>query len=367
MYKKTLGYYGALRNRARMLPRYSSGLSVPLSAGIRRGVRNMQRQGRSMTLSRRRYRPRGSTGVTTQHDSKFIYAKRNMPRRKKRVWKRFMKKVHAISEKELGTRSVVFNTSQSSTITNDTLQVLQAITLYGNSSTASYNNDLRNIGNLENTGNPTATDDATIDDTTKFLFQSGVLDITIANRSVKNVDVGGNTVEEAASEAKLEVDLYEIIVRKNARDATGNFNSLLSLIQDGELAKTIAGAATLGGQGMDLDLRGVTPFDLPMSLSRFGIKILKKTKYFIPNGDTVTYQMRDPGRHVFARRELTQGEGFNYPGVTRCVLLVGKLIPGLTVGSLPGYYKARITTGMTRKYMYKVEGINETRDAYFPL
>jgi len=364
MYKKTLGYYNGLRSRTRMLPRFSSGLSSPLSFGIRRGIRNMQRSGRSMTLTRRRNRVRGSTGITTQHDAKFIYAKRNMPPRKKRVWKRFVKKVNAISEKELGTRTVVFNTTTSSSITNNTLQVLAHKTLYGNASTNSWNNDLRQIGNLENTGNPTAADDATIDDTTKFIFQSGVLDMTICNRSTKRDSL---LVESPASEAKLEVDLYELTVRKSARDATGNFNSIQSLIQDGELAQTIAGTVGAGGQGMDLDLRGVTPFDLPMALGRYGIKILKKTKYFIPNGDTVTYQIRDPGRHVFQRRELTQAEGFNKPGVTRCVLMIGKLIPGLLVGTLPDTYQARITTGITRKYMYKVEGINESRDAYLAL
>ena len=30
------------------------------------------------------------------------------------------------------------------------------------------------------------------------------------------------------------------------------------------------------------------------SLSRWGIKIWKKTKYLIPNGDVITYQMRNP-------------------------------------------------------------------------
>lgn len=362
MYKKTLGYYNGLRNRARMLPRFSNALSVPLSVGLRRGVRNMQRQGRSMTLTRRRNRARGSTGITTQHDAKFIYAKRNMPPRKKRIWRKFVKKVNAVSEKELGTRTVVFNHQTTSTVTNNTLQALSQKTLYGNSSTNSWNNDLKQIGNLENVGNPTAADDATIDDTTKFIFQSGVLDITMCNRSTRRDDM---LVESPASEAKLEVDLYELTVRKSARDATGNFNNIISLIQDGELAQTIAGTTAAGGQGMDLDLRGVTPFDLPMSLGRYGIKILKKTKYFIPNGDTVTYQIRDPGRHVFTRRELTQAEGFNKPGVTRVVLLIAKMIPGLLVGTAAGTYQCRITCGFTRKYMYKIEGINETRDAYF--
>ena len=70
------------------------------------------RMARSRTRVTNRTRTQGNVsgiGVTTQRDSRFVYAKRRMPRYRRNRWKRFGRKVNAIAEKELGSRTVVRN------------------------------------------------------------------------------------------------------------------------------------------------------------------------------------------------------------------------------------------------------------------
>lgn len=300
---------------------------------------------------------RTGQGVTTQRDSRLIYRKKSMPFRRKRRWKRFVKKIHAVSEKELGSRTVVFNSLVTTTNNVSGDQGYNDYAIYGQSSTNGWLNDLAQIATVENTGNPTQAAGATIWTTTKIMFQSAILDLTIRNASTFND--GTSTLPNGA--AKLELDVYEITVSKDGRDSTGNYNRLSSILEEG-----FTRALTTGGAGNQLLLqrRGVTPFDSVHALSRFGIKIWRKTKYFIPNGDTITYQMRDPKRRVSTLQELAVEEGYNRPKWTRSLLVIFKLVPGLTVGTTANTYQEVINVGVTRKYLYKVEGLNDDRDRY---
>jgi len=132
------------------------------------------------------------------------------------------------------------------------------------------------------------------------------------------------------------------------------------------LAQNPVRTDAIGGAGTEvaLTLRGVTPFDLTYALSNFKIKILRKTKYTIAQGDQITYQMRDPGRHVKLQRELTSNEGPIYPGLTRIILVIGKLSPGIPVGPGDQTFQEVLDFGVTRKYFYKVENWTEDRTRY---
>ena len=164
--------------------------------------------------------------------------------------------------------------------------------LYGLSSTTSYYNDLRNISGFLAGGVDTPSTGLAIDASSKVFFESAILDLTLRNDSTKLV--GGNAVN--ATEAKLEVDLYEITMRHTAEE-TGSTYKDLSSIFDQNATRTFV----LGGAGTTLPItrtkRGCTPFDYSYSLSRFGVKIWKKTKFTINNGDQITYQLRDPKSH----------------------------------------------------------------------
>lgn len=298
-------------------------------------------------------------GVTGQYDRKQVYRKRFMPRRRKRIWRRFTRKVHAVSEKELGTRTVVFNTSVTGTNQTSGNHIWMNVALYGDTSTTSYLNDLNAMSALETQQNLNApTVDYNVDRTSHILFQSGILDLTVRNTST--VNSGG--VQTPDAQARLEVDVYEMTSKRQFVDSpTEVFTSIFDVFNDaaGDTF-TIPNAGT----GLTPNTRGVTPFDLPQALSRFGIRIWKKQKYLLNNGEAFTYQLRDPKRHSINHEKMVQTTGSNWPGLTRWLVIIAKLVPGSTVGSGAGQYTESLSLGITRKYMYKVEGINANGDAF---
>lgn len=330
-----------------------------------------QRLSRSRTLTQTRTRrfQKSGIGVTGQHDQRLVYKRRPMPKFKKRRWKAFKNKVAAVSEKDLGTRSVLFNRTVNYSTTNATRQLVGTFAVYGLESSESPLNDLYAIRNFENAlaGTPALGD--TVWPTTKFIFKSGIVDMTIRNSSVLQSAPGVYTTD---SRGKLELDVYELSMSKFAEtlDAGGatytnwdNLEQVLNAMVNEEYAITDTGVA---GAKINLINRGATPFDNTYALSRFGIKIWKKTKYTILAGDSITYQMRDPKRRVIDRKGLGGHGGFNMPGWTKFVVLVAKVIPGVPVGSAVGEFTQGFDVGVTRKYTYKIQGITDDRSIYFP-
>ena len=78
----------------------------------------------------------------------------------------------------------------------------------------------------------------------------------------------------------------------------------------------------------------------------------------------MTYQVRDAGRHVTTVGYLEDSLGPNKPGWTRHIFMIGKSVPGTNLGTGIDQQTELLTVGVTRKYMYKVEGLNESRDEY---
>lgn len=300
---------------------------------------------------------RSGQGVTVQHDARSIYRKKRAPRSVRKRWRRFCRKIHAVAEKDFGTRTVVFNKTQAFTNTSSSNHGLAYCSLYSLNGTGdSFMQDLYNMAVLENlNANPTAAAGITVNDSTKWLFQSGILDVTFRNSSTYN-QAG---VQVASADAKLEVDVYELLSNRDWTDQSGPFSDITSCFARGATQTLNLGGA---GTGVTLPARGVTPWDLPYALSYFRLKILKKTKYFVNNNDTFTYQIRDPKRRVIMQDRMDSSEGGNLVKWSRHLLVIFKLVPGLSVGAGVGQYTESLTVGMTRKYMYKIEGANEDRD-----
>lgn len=334
--------------------------------GSRRGFnafriasRARQKAARSYTMNkRRRTKPSTGLGVTSQYDARLIYRRKPMPSRKRRSWKKFISKVHAVDEKDLGTQQVVFNAPFTVTQNSGTgTQLWSTFGLYGLKSSASNFNDLSNVAGFIAGATGTVTTGLPVGDSSKVIFKSAVLDMTIRNACTNN--------GVADSAARLELDIYECTMRHTAEE-TGVSYGTPDTVFDTNSASTLP----IGGAGTTVEistaLRGTTPFDFSYALSRFGIRIEKKVKYTINNGDQITYQMRDPRRRSTTFKEIANQDGFNKPGWTRFVVLVGKLSPGLTVGAVgtPGTYQQVINVGCTRKYVFKIENYTEDRTAY---
>ncbi|WP_445772244.1 hypothetical protein [Rheinheimera sp.] len=297
-------------------------------------------------------------GVTNEHDRQRVYSKRRMPYRKKRRWRRFVRKINYIAEKELGTRTVVFNRTVTKANSSADQQLNFTVALYGNKSTLSDMNDINNISALENSSDPTAAEGISTDDTTKLFFQSGIFDMTIRNSSEVNLNTLAEPVWEEAPKATLEVDIYEIICSRLFKNSESDLYACFNMAMGD--TKDIANATA----GIQIQGRGCTPWDLPHALSYYGMKILKKTKYRISQGNTITYQMRDPRRHVTSIGYAKDALGVNRPGWTKFLFIIAKLIPGITQGPDTDEYRSKIDVGITRKYSYKLEGANMTRDSY---
>ena len=324
---------------------------------IARRTSNRFGRGRTRVLYKRKY-SKTTPGILggTNADNRLIYRKKSMPRKKKRRWRAFVKKINFIEEKELGTRTVLFNDQinvATGSVGSGTQGCLSLAQYPCSNDQKGWLNDLAAIGGLENTANPTSAAGGTINENSKIMFHSAVMDVTIRNVSTVN----NGTTDLAAPEAALELDVYEIIMRKETSDNANNFYSLSALLNTYDEPE-IGGTGT----GIAIQDRGATPFEFGSTIARWGLKILKKTKYFIPNGQTITFQNRDPKRRVCRYGDLTKTEGFNMPGWTRHYYLIWKLVPGLTQGTTATTYKASIAVGSTRKYMYKVEGFNEPRE-----
>lgn len=311
--------------------------------------------GRSLRVNRSRGMSRGYTGqgVTSQHDVSQIYKKKYMRKGKKRRWRKFVRRVHAVAEKDMGSRTVVFNTQVTLQTTQGNDQLCGTFALYSQSSNQAHLNDLANISGGENLGDPSAASGITLDKTTRIYFQSGVLDLTVRNTSFQN--------DATSVGAKMEVDVYEMYMSKPAMISNTGYGSLSDIFQ-----QAAADTKVLNNTGVACAVtrRGVTPFDITYALSRFGIKIVNKRKYFLESGGTFTYQSRDPRRHVVDIDDIKDQSGFNRPKLTRIVYMIARVVPGYTVGVGGGTFTEQLSVGVTRKYLYKFEGANEDRDFY---
>lgn len=326
--------------------------------------RSRRAGGRSQTMQRRtRTNTAGVLGGTNA-DMRSIYRRKRMPKSKRKRWVRFVKKVNAVADKDLGLRTVLFNDQM--TQTNSTAkQSTLTLALYAvRNASIGYLDDLKVIGGLENEANSTAVAGDTISANTKMLFQSAVMDITIRNTTdrLKTIDAGNPLLNtyEAAPDAAIELDIYEVYQREIASDSSSLFESLTAAFaayDDKEIGGT--------GTGIGIDDRGASPFEFGAQMGRHGIKILKKTKFFIPNGQTITWQVRDPKRRKMTYGELTRHESYNKPGWTKQFYLIYKLVPGIVQGPAIGDCRLRLSIGCTRKYSYKVEGFNEPRERLF--
>lgn len=336
------------RNRGTIAPYVRSGLQR-----ARQYMSSRQNQRRAGRRMRRGKGPSYSgQGITEQYDVANIYRKKSMPRYKKRRWRKFIKKVNAVSERDLGSRTVVFNDQLTQTANTANQQGVLTLALYPQKSSNNWLNDISAISAIENfEANPTTAAGITIEKSTKFLFQSGVLDLTVRNTSFQT--------DATSTGCKLELDVYEIYMSKDAIIGTSGQNNLSSVFAAADADTKVIGG---GANTITIQSRGVTPWDVTYALSRYGVKIQKKRKYFLEAGGTFTYQMRDPSRYVLDQNDMFDRAGCNRRKMTKFLYLFYKAVPGITVGTSAGEFQQQISVGVTRKYLYKIEGANDDRD-----
>lgn len=325
------------RSASRLLTQYGRAVRRALPAAAN-AITLVNEARRSYTRTRRGARGRYGAGVTNQYDRTNVYRKRRMPRFKRKRWTRFIRKVKAAENTTLGTRTRVFNSQITfNTVGSAAKQIFKSVALYP-CSLVGNNDDLLRI--ME--------DDGDIANTGKIQMISGVMDMTLVNISK---DAEGNDMG-------IELDVYMCTARKRLQytKASGltTFSTLEDALEDGQNTAGILGAARC--QTTD---RGATPFDMTAGLSAFGVKILSKKKYFLPKGNQMTYQIRDPKNYQIGKNDVRDIKGQNKPGVTKFLLLVAKGLPGAVDGQ---NYRCEIKIGLTRKYAYKINEEDEDKN-----
>ena len=303
------------------------------------------------TIYKRRFKKHGRYGIglTNQYDRARVYSKKRMPYRKRKRWGRFIKKVRAAENATLGTRTRVFNnrilidTPSLGTGPQPPLQLFRSVCLYSNKDSGSESTQLAQV---RNDLSKLLSDDTDVAQSGKVQMISGIFDMTLVNASL---DALGNPMG-------IELDVYVIIAKKRFewknQVGTATSGSVEGMLQDGsDVAGTLSGSSSINYSNI-----GATPFDFTTGLSNGRMKILKKTKYFLPSGNQMTYQMRDPKNRHISKDMVENIGGTNLPGVTKHLLLVAKGLPGAATdpgGSETNQYKVRLEVGCTRKYAYK--------------
>lgn len=289
-----------------------------------------KRAGRQRTQSKRS--SGNNTYVTKQHDTVRQYRYRRMPRYKRKRWLKKVKQNAAMDYALAGTRTAVYNGNLEQPIRETQQQGLLSVHLYGHNGDGAAVNGLNwEFGQSDidyligrDTNIFTAANKLS-----KFRFTSAVIDITARNSSTNNLS--------------LEVDMY--IIKYNSESDQKSFyrfhNDAVTRL------KSIAP----GDNPITLEKRGVTPFDIP-SLASMGMKVITKQKFFVPSGDTFTYQYRDPKNRPFGDGKRFDNDGFVLPYQTVTFLFVFKPV----VGGNPT--DAKLTIGATRTYRYGIIGQN---------
>lgn len=301
-----MSYKNSRRNRPR--PNYARGIATAARMGFRAY--------RSYTKTNTK---RGSSGVgvTSQHDAKTIYRKKRMPRRKRKAWGKFSKKVHAVLDKSTGTKTHLKNNVDALSAATGS-QVFATYNMYGMNGAdllgSRGNADLVAIfSNYINAD--------------KLILKSAVLDITIENT---------NSVEP------IEVDIYHVRYN-NEHEA----NTPLATFINGASNAVVPSGKT----AVSILDRGASPFDIPLALSIGRITIVKKTKVFLGVRNSTTYQIRDPRNRMVTKYDINnQTTGYNYvkPGMTQGIILIAKNTPGGAGAT------TFMSVGCTTKYSYGI-------------
>lgn len=263
--------------------------------------------------------------VTGQRDHTRQYRYKRMPRRKKKRWLRFKRKVNAAMDSSrnctiLRNKGVGFASPLSGNLLG--YAILNGV------------NGTDNVAETNGSGMDDIRDIANAFDSSGLKFQgrkwritSGVLDVTL--RNVGFVD--------------LEVDVYTIgYVRTCTNEQIGSNGVTFNTRDPIEIYNAIADS-TANASGMSAvtpGQRGWTPFNTPQA-ARW-IKVFKKDKFLLPAGNTVFLQ------HRYAKNfniNLTGMENYSALGRhTRGFFIVAKAVTG-ALGE-----EIEMSMGITRTY-----------------
>lgn len=258
---------------------------------------------RAYTKTRTTGASSNQVGTSYQNDSRMIYRKKRMPRRKRRRWVRALRRNVALQMPQQATRTWLFNNQEVLNLIGTGLGTPQSWGYFQINSWNGLANE-RDIRRIVQSwpGGDISTQNR------KFVIGAAVVDFT-GNFVSTNPVLG------------LELDLYAIDAGRKTTSVFSNFGSEMSDIQN-----DISG-------NMILDTRGATPFQFPSFGGAHRLKVMFKKRWQLSPGQVITYQYRDPRNRYINADELENDaaveghfeQGWRGSG-TKVFLLVAKVI-----------------------------------------
>jgi len=237
-----------------------------------------------------------------------------LPRFKRRVYKRFSRRVNHVIDKSLATQPILRNSALTGGWA-DGVQQTFGVTCYGWNGT----DDSLNAGTTDMKAIMTSVFPA--NEVGKIRFTNCHVDCTYQNTGTTN----------------SEVDVYEYYWR-----GPEEYSSITSAWDDAAAETPTVGV--VGVSALTRNSRGATPFEFPMLCRQ--LKIVKKTKYLVPVGQAFTYQMRERRNRYLTTNDVNEYISFGKKGWTKGLIFVSKS----TVGDTEGDGNCKI--GVTRTYRY---------------
>lgn len=297
--------------------------------------RNRQRN----NVSRRSKAPKETAFLTYDNDFKTDYRYKRMPRRKRRAWKKFSKKVNAVINKSQGLKKHLYEHVSLDSATIGTTYYGSAMLYTPDARVVDLNADMGTFfrevfpaGVFDNITNFGAADAQKV-----IRFESAQLEVTWRNTGIN----------------PLIIDLYYVRCRKDYgltnQDTLNNPQGLyvLGFDKQGKVVD-VEQNTTPFNAGQTATQFGTTPFQSPLFCQHF--KILSKRKITIAPGNTVSKTLKDPkNRYInsgdqrarICKRNQTHGYFWQFYGV-----------PGMGP-ELPVHATASIlVTSITKKYAY---------------
>lgn len=295
-------------------------------------------------------------GVTQQRDSKMAYKKRRMPKYKKRIWKKFVKKVNAVEIKDRGLQVFMLDNGGGSSISPGA-QWTHAVHLYGKSN---INNE-RGASDL-------------------FELQK---DVETAAMNINDPGLGPNNAYPQIATTnnkctiRMQSAVLQVVWKNNGAqpiilkiyhlwyNADSNATSFGDAVNDVETFEVRRQQGTVGGvtdpvtndQALTLSRIGSTLFDEPQLLSRLNctIKTVREI-YLLPNQHH-SMSIRDPKNYSIDLNSIRPISGVAQTGY------VDRRLTESIVWSAQNYNNAEASIEFRahRTYRYTIEGIRTVR------
>lgn len=294
-----------------------------------------------------RAQQRSGQGVTVQKDRANIYRRKRAPRRTRFRRRKANRLFRSKLMKMKGSRTLITNKQVvAANLANK--QMVISFVLYGGradgagSATARGYDDMEDLRKRDyllgdNSGDLQA---RVAGGECRWFTKTGIMDMTIQNTSEGGIGI--------------EMDIYEFYCGVMDQGAGPDVETAIQFYNQDVIMQ---GASSAKMETMEQTDRGTTPFEFGGPMSKFRMKITRKTKYFIPYGDVITYQIRDSKLRQFDHSVYRN----NSPTTrhTRGVYIVAKPLPAQADSVIT------FNVGCTRKYKYFVDMSHTVRAAYW--